>query len=1413
MGKTLEVQYPPTCQPIGPSHSNNELVRRLRLLANALQEADQDAPTADKYKGLAIHLAQPKMLENSSREVRVLLACCIADLFRIFAPDAPYGDPSQLKDVLLFLIRTLRGLDNPNDPQFRRYYYLLENLALVKTLQMALELGDDAQGVLKQLIKCAFSVVKPGEEHESKIQSLLMDIIVPLIQGVDQISPVVLDAVFYFIVNPQKTQNCEAYNMAKDLLQRCQTSFEPCVQVFFNQALLTGSLPESELVGQNKMYDLIYELYEIVPDMLYSVLPQLEYKFHTENDKERLLVVDLVGRLFHAPKSTVAEDNPTLWNGYLGRFNDRKFEIRLRCVEHAQFLLVNQPALRGQVSEALMQRSHDTEESIRLAVVVAITAAAKKKFESVNDRLFENLAERARDKKPKVRREALLNLGTLYRKVLCSDEFSDSERNSLKWVRSKILYVYYQQSLEDRLLVEKLVCSCLVPYNLEAERRMTVLFETYCSLDENACKAFNQIIRQQSNVRTLVRQLLELHKGEENSERDSQIAAKLRKLADCHADPARCLESLKRFYEFVSADQRALQLLEYIVGTSYTTKKVEDAVKEIFGKFGADANVKTLLERTAPLMIDTDAIEVLVERVRNCVIKGDANVGATNDSAVDSGLKLLLVLSESFPYTFRCEKTMNMLIELLKFDHPFAGEVAIQVFANIGPDSDHKFDGIYGSLMPELCDIAKNGTPRQAKYAVRCIAKLSEAPTDIFRQIIDSVEPNVQLDHPKATTALKALGAIADIAPLAFRADMKKLIKDAIVSDIVLSAGSHDDDERHVKSWVAAEDLSPQCAAKVAGIKFMVRYLVGVKTNDDSMVSKTLKMLSAIVEAKGDIHYDNKISEAEKSYMRLTAGVCVLKLAEEAAFCPLISHEYFQVVAELISDECAEVRQRFALRLHKGLSLIRLPIEYMAMFSLAPLFKGEGHKTFRNQIRNCVNINVTKRRELLRKRPDLQQRLPYYMPEYCMAYAVHLLAHNKRLRRHDDIGALSELKECLWLLLEVFWSLKDQANNFQFLYRLFQDIKDSVDKQKAADEAAAQEQNKKMWALCDVSMLLLVYRVNVVIKDTPAKSVLSTRYFERHQSNTTVYVPAEVMDDEKRKFGKHRPTVASIKDESKLSTTARGKKRRASSKYPKVIDEVPAKQVKREDSARQQPRRTAKSDVKIERDESDDDDDDDDDDDSASSPSVASPRRSVRAVDDEPATPTKPVRGGRRTKNDSSVASAAASSPKTSKAATTPKRGRSSRASKVVVNGKSTADDSDSDSDDEPLAPASPKKSRDTSKSPKKSRDSSQSPQKSRGSSQSPKKSRGPSPSPKKGVGKKAANGASTPKSPRQPTKSATPVKTAPARKTATLAKSPPKKQAKSDAETKRKAVKSSAVAAKKLSASPAQKRTLRKRK
>lgn len=45
---------------------------------------------------------------------------------------------------------------------------------------------------------------------------------------------------------------------------------------FFNNALMLGKSSESEV--SDRLYDLIYELNQISPNVLLSVLPQLEFK-------------------------------------------------------------------------------------------------------------------------------------------------------------------------------------------------------------------------------------------------------------------------------------------------------------------------------------------------------------------------------------------------------------------------------------------------------------------------------------------------------------------------------------------------------------------------------------------------------------------------------------------------------------------------------------------------------------------------------------------------------------------------------------------------------------------------------------------------------------------------------------------------------------------------------------------------------------------------------------------------------------------------------------------------------------------------------------------------------------------------------------------------------------------------------
>lgn len=55
------------------------------------------------YIPLSMHLAQDSFLEHSNKDVRLLVACCIADVFRVYAPDAPYKDPEHLKVFFHFL--------------------------------------------------------------------------------------------------------------------------------------------------------------------------------------------------------------------------------------------------------------------------------------------------------------------------------------------------------------------------------------------------------------------------------------------------------------------------------------------------------------------------------------------------------------------------------------------------------------------------------------------------------------------------------------------------------------------------------------------------------------------------------------------------------------------------------------------------------------------------------------------------------------------------------------------------------------------------------------------------------------------------------------------------------------------------------------------------------------------------------------------------------------------------------------------------------------------------------------------------------------------------------------------------------------------------------------------------------------
>jgi hypothetical protein len=70
--------------------SNAELQKRLRALHEELAEIDQDLIVTSSLDTVAKDLIAHALLLHKEKGVKAYLACCLADILRLYAPEAPY---------------------------------------------------------------------------------------------------------------------------------------------------------------------------------------------------------------------------------------------------------------------------------------------------------------------------------------------------------------------------------------------------------------------------------------------------------------------------------------------------------------------------------------------------------------------------------------------------------------------------------------------------------------------------------------------------------------------------------------------------------------------------------------------------------------------------------------------------------------------------------------------------------------------------------------------------------------------------------------------------------------------------------------------------------------------------------------------------------------------------------------------------------------------------------------------------------------------------------------------------------------------------------------------------------------------------------------------------------------------------
>uniref|UniRef100_A0A8B9GA17 PDS5 cohesin associated factor B n=1 Tax=Amazona collaria TaxID=241587 RepID=A0A8B9GA17_9PSIT len=1029
----------------------------------------------------------------------------------------------RLKDIFMFITRQLKGLEDTKSPQFNRYFYLLENIAWVKSYNICFEL-EDSNEIFTQLYRTLFSVINNG--HNQKVHMHMVDLMSSIICEGDTVSQELLDTVLVNLVPAHKYLNKQAYDLAKALLKRTAQAIEPYITNFFNQVLMLGKTSISDL--SEHVFDLILELYNIDSHLLLSVLPQLEFKLKSNDNEERLQVVKLLAKMFGAKDSELASQNKPLWQCYLGRFNDIHVPIRLECVKFASHCLMNHPDLAKDLTEYLKVRSHDPEEAIRHDVIVSIVTAAKKDLLLVNDHLLNFVRERTLDKRWRVRKEAMMGLAQIYKKYSLQSEAGKEAAKQISWIKDKLLHIYYQNSIDDRLLVERIFAQYMVPHNLETNERMKCLYYLYATLDSNAVKALNEMWKCQNLLRHQVKDLVDLIKQPKTDASSKAIFSKVMVITRNLPDPGKAQDFMKKFTQVLEDDEKIRSQLEMLVSPTCSCKQAEGCVREITKKLGNPKQptnpflemIKFLLERIAPVHIDTESISALIKQVNKSIdgTADDEEEGVPTDQAIRAGLELLKVLSFTHPISFHSAETFESLLACLKMDDEKVAEAALQIFKNTGSKIEEDFPHIRSALLPVLHHKAKKGPPRQAKYAIHCIHAIFSSKETQFAQIFEplhkSLDPS-NFEH--LITPLVTIGHIAMLAPDQFAAPLKSLVATFIVKDLLMN--DRLPGKKTTKLWVPDEEVSPETLVKIQAIKMMVRWLLGMKNNHSKSGTSTLRLLTTILHSDGDLTEQGKISKPDMSRLRLAAGNAIVKLAQEPCYHEIITLEQYQLCALAINDECYQVRQIFAQKLHKGLSRLRLPLEYMAICALCAK---DPVKERRAHARQCLVKNINVRREYLKQHAAVSEKLLSLLPEYVVPYTIHLLAHDPDYVKVQDIEQLKDIKECLWFILEILMA-KNENNSHAFIRKMVENIKQTKDAQGPDDP----KMNEKLYTVCDVAMNIIMSKSTTYSLESPKDPVLPARYFtqpDKNFSNTKNYLPPEM----KSFFTPGKPKAANV---------------------------------------------------------------------------------------------------------------------------------------------------------------------------------------------------------------------------------------------------------------------------------------------
>ncbi|KAI9505130.1 armadillo-type protein [Coemansia spiralis] len=1121
----------------------SELYKQLKKLSKELNGLEQETVDTQSLDTVTQQLLAPSLLKHKEAGIVAYATCCIADILRLYAPEAPYSD-SEIKNIFNVFIDQLQLLGDQNNQFFPLREYLLTSLATVRTPALVAMLPDSEQ-IVSRFFTVLFGVVKPDQPHN--IQMQILDVLQQLLEEPKSVPQDVIDVILLQFTKRRQQDNPAAHQLASDLANATADILQKYIYQYFNDVIVNASQlragqmsNENDVSGQRKervtsmnsslddlrsAHYLILELNKSAPGTLLNVIPQLEEELCVEDVDVRILATGVLGEMFAEKGFTLAKRYESTWKTWKGRRSDTSQLVRIQWVEHAASFYQHQPQLSRELNDYIAEKLNDVDEKVRQATCHSLGALEINQSvqAAIGEGVIEALGERCKDRKPSVRSEAIISLAAMYSQVYDELESGNmASRNKWGGIPSKIFMLRYINDPDIDSKVESILTGAILNFTKikdDRSRCQRLLF-VFSSLTPKARNGFFSYMRRQRDAIKLTDMYLELcekQKVSDNAESSGVIDQQLRlvvlKISSLFPEKAKMESALAQLASLHDTD--VYKGIRETMDPKNDVKAVRKHQKSSLKRLSSIA--PSLLETTAPIWkcvglttINRVLVPHLIEHTSSSASHSASSSNNNSGQFAAAAETLLGYITNVFPEML-CSSSSELFdtAELSAGDAVATEErLALMVrFAKAIPNSVPRS----ADLEPQLVSFVRTGTLRQAKYSAYLLTQMTGSEAQCAVLTGDMVD-NLDNHHiERRSPSFAALSRFARYAPKAF-AKYADRVGQYLVQSVLMDPlgevdmdGAVENDSMDVSEdseWISRQSLDEGGLVKVYAVKVLTNWLVGMERQmlTRESVQMVLGTLRQLIRRGGEMQQDRRTRMPHCNHLLLTAASCMLKLASFTHFEKALNSADMLSLSMVVQAPCYEVRSTFLLKkLVPALVSRRIHVRYIPAIFLVAY---DVEPVLRDNIKHVV-----------------EQRLSQFRPtpgspsvvEDSLCRFLYILAHHPDW---DDAQPVATL-ELFTPYIEFYISCVCMAQNVSLLFCYAGELKayrnrpavDGINKQTTNDAFT-----RRLYVLSELSQYLLREKSissNWPVNVYPGKLTLSTDIFEPLSDTEKAAVPRE----------------------------------------------------------------------------------------------------------------------------------------------------------------------------------------------------------------------------------------------------------------------------------------------------------------